>query len=186
MKTQVITFVIFLALTLFYRPSHAQINFKDASKEEVAELYQSLPASKLLQDARATKEINPDLKILDADSTTTVKVGSIFLYQEKWEYSYYLRNISPPAIFHGLINQGRTYVLMISTIRQRGLIFIKTADNYEVVAREDIAWVRGHLTEVKESGNGLIIVRITHLPGQNRNDSFLVINTQTKEVEVFD
>lgn len=183
MKT--IFFIILLAVFSAW-PAEAQINFKTASKEEVAKFYVSLPADKLLKDCRLNPEINPEVKVLDADSSTTIKAKEEILYQEKWLYSYYLQTIAPTGVYHGLVDQGKHYVLMISANRQRGLIFLKTPKGYESLAPNDIAWIRGKLFEVKDAGNGLIIARIIHVPSQKVSDSFIVIDLISKNVETFD
>lgn len=180
-----ILFIIVLAVFSAW-PTKAQINFKTASKEEVAKFYASLPADKALQDFRSSPELNPEIKVLDADSSTTIKAKGETLYEEKWLYSYYLQTIAPTGVYHGLVDQGKYYILMISANRQRGLIFLKTSKGYESLAPNDIAWIRGKLFEVKDAGNGLIIGKIIHVPSQRASDSFIVIDLLSKNVETFD
>lgn len=166
--------------------ARAQIDFKNASKEEVAKFYASLPTDKVLKDFRLNPEINPEVKVLDADSSTVIKAKGEILYEERWLYSYYLQTIAPTGVYHGWVDQGKHYVLMISANRQRGLIFLKTAKGYESLAPNDIAWIRGKLFELKDAGQGLIIARIIHVPSQRISDSFIVIDLVSKNVETFD
>lgn len=173
--------LMFLLTSLLALPLWSQIDFSKASKEDVAKFYDALPPTTALKNFRENPDLNPEVKVIDADSMTNILTNGQSCYKEKWIYSYYTGDIRPTDISHGFVDEGKTYVLMISANRQRGLILVKEGKTYEDICQIDIAWVRGKLIEVKDMGQGLIIAKIIHLAGQA--PSYLVINIKTKKTE---